>query len=273
MAGGQSKMKQRIITGVFAGAVYLFLLWLGSLPFALFTALIAVISFLELAAMKKLRRTSTVIIIASVFVGLIVIGAVFETTSSLSAPSYFIRLLVGLSLVLLSATVLSKNRFQFEQASYVLFAVFYIGFSFYLLVHLRYQSLPLLLFVQIIIWATDSGAYFVGRKWGRHKLAQHISPNKTIEGSAGGILCAILCAIIFQLILQTALFPSWVFLLVISLLIAIAGQLGDLAESAVKRYFMVKDSGAILPGHGGLFDRFDSLIFVLPLLFLLGVID
>ncbi|MFX3618492.1 MAG: phosphatidate cytidylyltransferase [Sporolactobacillus sp.] len=266
-------MKQRIITGVLAGAVYLLFLFLGSVSFALFAAVLAIISFTELAAMKKLKRTSFAVIAGAIITGLIVLENLATLLFSASFGTVLIKLITLLLLFLLVATVFTKNKFQYEQAAYVLFSVIYIGFSFYLLVHLRMQSLQFVLFVQILIWATDSGAYFIGKQWGRHKLAPHISPNKTIEGSAGALLSAVLVAIIFQLIVQAPLFSSWGALLAISILISVAGQLGDLAESAVKRYFMVKDSGAILPGHGGLFDRFDSLIFVLPVLFLLGVIN
>lgn len=266
-------MKQRVVTAIIAGAVYLFLLWIGSLPFAIFAVLLAIISFKELAAMKKLAWTSTVGLISSASVALLVLEAVFETEHLPHTGGFSVKLLVLLALVLLAATVFSKNRFQFEQAAFVLFAVFYLGFSFYLLVHLRYQSLLLLLFVQIVIWTTDSGAYFVGRKWGKHKLAAHISPNKTIEGALGGAACALVIGLIYQALIRTPLFSSPALLVSTTLVIAASGQLGDLAESAVKRYYMVKDSGNILPGHGGIFDRFDSLIFVLPLLYLLGIIN
>jgi phosphatidate cytidylyltransferase len=134
------------------------------------------------------------------------------------------------------------------------------------------DSLILVLFVQIIIWSTDSGAYFVGRKFGKNKLAPYISPNKTREGSIGAVLVAVLIAIIYRLIVGGAFLGTWPALIGVTLLISIFGQLGDLVESAIKRFYGVKDSGTILPGHGGLLDRFDSLIFVLPLLYVLGFI-
>jgi phosphatidate cytidylyltransferase len=114
------------------------------------------------------------------------------------------------------------------------------------------------------IWAGDAAAYYGGRALGRHKLAPTISPNKTIEGSIAGLVGSMLVGIVlgsWLLQRQTA------FLALASLAAAIAGQLGDLAESALKRSSGVKDSSSLLPGHGGMLDRLDSLIFAAPVFF------
>jgi phosphatidate cytidylyltransferase len=115
-----------------------------------------------------------------------------------------------------------------------------------------------------IVWAGDAAAYYGGRAFGRHKLAPSISPNKTVEGSIAGLAGSVLAGI---------LLGSWLlerqlgFLVLASLAAAIAGQLGDLAESALKRSAGVKDSSSMLPGHGGMLDRLDSLIFAAPVFF------
>lgn len=264
-------MKQRVITGALAGGFFLALLIIGTIPFAILSAAIAVISYMELVAMKKLRPLSPEVLAGAVCTAAAVLGTLLTPQALFGV--LFIKLLAILVLFLVAATAFSKNRFQFEQAAFLAMSVFYIGFSFHLLVRMRFDSLPLVLFVLIIIWATDSGAYFVGRRWGKHRLAPHISPNKTREGSAGAILAALIAAALFQLVLRDPLFPSlWMFWLA-TILISVFGQLGDLVESALKRWFGVKDSGKILPGHGGLLDRFDSLVFVLPILYLIGVIN
>ena len=109
----------------------------------------------------------------------------------------------------------------------------------------------------VLIWSTDSAAYFVGRRIGRHKLAPHISPNKTIEGALGGLLAGVLLGCIYAcLFRQVAFGPA----LAISAIVSIIGQLGDLLESKIKRMANVKDSGKIFPGHGGVLDRFDSIL-------------
>jgi len=128
-------------------------------------------------------------------------------------------------------------------------------------------SLPIL-----ATFATDTGAYFVGRSLGRHKLAPTVSPNKTVEGSIGGVIAAFLTLTIYTWIIQ-GVFPfGHGELLIFSVLISLAAQLGDLTESMIKRYCGVKDSGEFLPGHGGILDRLDSLIFTIPLTYYLLVI-
>ncbi|MCL1630853.1 phosphatidate cytidylyltransferase [Sporolactobacillus sp. CPB3-1] len=262
-------MKQRVITGLLAGVLYLALLWIGSFPFAFLAAAIAVISYIELAVMNKMSATSPEVLLGAVAVLFIVCSALFSP--SVLGPVWP-RLVTLLALLLVLFNVMTKNRFSFAHSAYLFLSVFYIGIPFHLLVRVRMESLALILFIQILIWTTDSGAYFIGRRLGRHKLAPYISPNKTQEGSAGAVIAALAAAFVFQWIIGQPLFDSWMQLLGAALLISIFGQVGDLVESAIKRFYGVKDSGKILPGHGGLLDRFDSLIFVLPLLYVLGFI-
>jgi len=128
-------------------------------------------------------------------------------------------------------------------------------------------SLPI-----IATFATDIGAFFVGRYLGKHKLAPTVSPNKTIEGSIGGIVAAFLVLVGYTWLIQGAFPFGHGELLLFALLISITAQLGDLTESMIKRYCGVKDSGEFLPGHGGILDRLDSLIFTIPLTYYLLVI-
>lgn len=108
-----------------------------------------------------------------------------------------------------------------------------------------------------VIWSTDTAAYEVGRRWGKHKLAPHISPNKTWEGAWAGLAVGGILGLLAALITTAA---PWLAAFLVSLLISGLGQLGDLVESKVKRLAGVKDSGKLLPGHGGVLDRFDSLL-------------
>jgi phosphatidate cytidylyltransferase len=114
----------------------------------------------------------------------------------------------------------------------------------------------------LITWAADTGAYYVGTSVGRHKLAPSISPNKTVEGAAGGLMAATLTAFLVQAWFLPSL--TVVDCLAVACLLTVAGLLGDLAESAMKRGAGVKDSGSIIPGHGGMLDRLDSLLFTAP---------
>ena len=136
----------------------------------------------------------------------------------------------------------------------------------------RLVNVDKVLLALFIVWATDSGAYLVGTRYGRRKLLPKVSPNKTIEGSLGGIISAVLVSAIFMFIRPQVATPySFVTMLLLTVIFSIAGQFGDLVESAIKRHFGVKDSGKFIPGHGGVLDRFDSLLFVFPLMHLFGL--
>lgn len=123
----------------------------------------------------------------------------------------------------------------------------------------------------IITWACDSGAYLAGVSFGRHKLLERVSPKKTWEGFAGGLVFAVIAALIFSGWLGVVERSGWI---VIAIIVAVAGTFGDLAESLLKRSTGVKDSGTIMPGHGGFLDRFDSTITAFPLVYLfLALLD
>ena len=120
-----------------------------------------------------------------------------------------------------------------------------------------------LLTALMVVWAADTGAYFSGRKFGRHKLSPKISPNKTVEGLAGGILLAIVVGVLLSLVAgaSVAQLPA---VALVSLLAALFSVVGDLFESLLKRHAGVKDSGHMIPGHGGILDRLDGVLAALP---------
>jgi phosphatidate cytidylyltransferase len=126
------------------------------------------------------------------------------------------------------------------------------------------------MFALCLIWAADSGAYFIGKYFGKHKLAVKISPKKTVEGLLGGILFAFVTALIFALIAKVP-FNKWLYWSGLVLITVLFSVLGDLFESMLKRRANVKDSGSLVPGHGGVLDRIDSLTAALPV-FTLGLL-
>ena len=125
----------------------------------------------------------------------------------------------------------------------------------------------LLLAIFIFIWVNDTGAYLVGSRWGKRRLAPNISPKKSVEGSIGGLLLVLLSAVVLRLLLFPEL--SWLRILLIAAVVAIFGTIGDLFESSLKRRAGVKDSGKLIPGHGGILDRIDSLLLAVPAVYLL----
>jgi phosphatidate cytidylyltransferase len=177
---------------------------------------------------------------------------------------------MAMVLLLFTYTVLTKNRFTFDDAAFSVLAAVYVGIGFYYFMETRQAGLVYIFYSLFMIWATDSGAYFIGKAMGKRKLWPEISPNKTVEGSIGGIVCAMIIAALF--VFLTDFDVSLWSMLGITIILSAFGQLGDLVESALKRHFNVKDSGKILPGHGGVLDRFDSLLFVWPLLHFFHII-
>jgi len=121
-----------------------------------------------------------------------------------------------------------------------------------------------LVFMLACTWASDTIAYLVGRKWGKHRIAPTLSPGKTVEGAVGGVLGSFLTAALI-LYFNPALPIAYVLLL--GMLVGVAAQVGDLVESAIKRQAGIKDAGGLIPGHGGILDRFDSMLFTAPLVY------
>lgn len=260
-------MKQRILTAVIAGIPFIFFIAIGGIPFTMLILMLALIAMSELLKMMKFPYFSPVSILGFLLMLVIVIPEKWYFHLFPFFESKFDMLVVML-LLLLMLTVVSKNKINFHDASFVLFSALYVGVGFYFFHVTRTMDngLALFFFVLFNIWATDTGAYFIGRAFGKRKLWPEISPKKTVEGAIGGIVSALVLTVIFQLIHPLFSFPKAI---LAAIIIAVFGQLGDLVESAFKRHYGVKDSGNILPGHGGILDRFDSLIFVLPILHVL----
>ena len=122
--------------------------------------------------------------------------------------------------------------------------------------------------VLIAVWASDSGAYLFGMKFGRHKLIPSVSPKKSVEGAVGGVITASLVLAMVAPQLEMARMSAFI----LGMILSVAGQFGDLAESALKRWGNSKDSGIFLPGHGGVLDRVDSLLFALPVAYIFFII-
>ena len=262
-------MKTRIITAAVMLALFVPILWFSHLivyPIAM--ALLAAVAAWELLKCLGLLRdlavsVPTVLLVAGLtaaarFVG----GALIQL--AIVAVVFFL-----LTLYLFAVTVLRAGRLPYGSLMGVLGGSFYLAVAFSAMVLLR--DLPngsyLFLLPFVGAWITDTFAYFTGRFFGRHKLAPVISPKKTVEGSIGGILFAIGAFALFGAILSgRGLSPNYPALLLCGLLVSVVSQIGDLALSAIKREYGIKDYGRLFPGHGGVLDRFDSVIATAPLI-------
>ncbi|MFN2746258.1 MULTISPECIES: phosphatidate cytidylyltransferase [Bacillus] len=261
-------MKQRILTGVIAAAIFLPLVIFGELPFTLLVYAMGIIALFELLRMKGMKLLSVPGVISLLLLGVLLYPGRLGGGVNLGiskGETVFLAVLL-----LLAYTVLSKNAFTFDEAGFIALAAVYIGFGFYYFIEIRNIGLSYVFFAIGVVWSTDSGAYFIGKAIGKRKLWPEISPNKTVEGFWGGILTAVVFSSIFQAV--TGFPHAYLFVLLLTVLLSIVGQIGDLAESAFKRHYDVKDSGRILPGHGGMLDRFDSFLFVMPVLYFLLVL-
>jgi phosphatidate cytidylyltransferase len=258
-------MKQRIITGVLAAAIFLPIVILGGIPFILVTYILATIGLFELLRMKKVRILSFQGLISFLLLWVFLLPKEFSDWL-LSLDITKMHAVFFAVLLLLTHTVITKNQFTFDEAGFVLLSTLYVGIGFYYLMETRLAGLHYIFYALFVIWATDTGAYFFGRAFGKRKLWPEISPNKTIEGAFGGIVSALVVVFIYQMFAEFQ--QSLITLLTMTIVVSVFGQIGDLVESAFKRHYGVKDSGKILPGHGGILDRLDSLLFILPLLHL-----
>ncbi|MED1202042.1 phosphatidate cytidylyltransferase [Heyndrickxia acidicola] len=264
-------MKQRIITAVIAAALFIPIVFWGKSPFILLVYVMGTIALYELCKMKKISFWSLPGIISLLILWVFLAPDQYNILFRSIGYNREQVILIGI-LLLLMLTVVSKNRYTFDDISFVVFSALYvgIGFHYFLLTREASKGLLYIFYALLLIWATDSGAYFIGKAMGKHKLWPDISPNKTIEGSIGGIICALVVAVCFNLF--TSIDIPMARMLADTALLSILGQLGDLVESAFKRHYHVKDSGNILPGHGGILDRFDSLLFVFPFIHFLHLI-
>ena len=258
-------MKQRIITGVIAAALFIPFVIYGGAPFALMISALAVIGFYEILKMKGISLFSLPGALGTLAILILVVPDEWSN-KVLEVIQYESKLMIvyGVMALLLIYIVLVKNKMTFDEIGFILLSAFYVGLGFHYFIETRFIGLEFVVFVLLVVWTTDSGAYFVGRKFGEKKLWPEISPKKTVEGFIGGIVIAVLFAIAMQLIYPFA--SNYMQLILVTIVASIVGQMGDLVESAIKRHYGVKDSGNILPGHGGILDRFDSLLFVVPLL-------
>jgi phosphatidate cytidylyltransferase len=265
-------------------------------PAPLFAFIVAVIAlltaseFLQISTHYQLQpfpRTTYVLIV------LLFIGVALQSSKtplvSAAAMMYAIGFgaVIGAFILLVVGMRNADLRTAFPGAAASAFAIIYVALPFALLAQLRQQwaGAILIIYLLIVVWAGDTAAYYAGRLLGRHKLAPRISPGKTWEGTIASFLVSVAVGTWFfssakavsltlfraHLIEQGQGFfaprpPDLLTLVILSGLINIAAQLGDLVESLIKRGAGVKDSGALLPGHGGMLDRVDALLFAAPVL-------
>lgn len=179
----------------------------------------------------------------------LILGAAVLALTLASPYSFDVMLLIMTFVLMTEWEKLTRGRNRL----FIPFGVLYIGGAALALAYLRHENLNILLALFAIVWTGDIAAYFVGKKWGKHKIAPSISPGKSWEGLAGSIVASAAVSAMFG---HVAPIPH----AILGGVLAVVGLCGDLFESALKRRAGVKDSGTLIPGHGGLFDRVDALL-------------
>jgi phosphatidate cytidylyltransferase len=266
---GMGNTAQRVIVSVFAIPLILAASYFGGLFFFSFVLLIALVSFYEFYQLAKKKGSNP-----NLFLGFL---AVLFFVSNQYHHVFDLNSFLLLFMVLITGAELFRNKGSvILNIGSTLLGVFYIGLFSSALIGIR-EFYPMIgdmynrggfIIISILasIWICDSAAFFGGVKFGKHKLFPRISPNKSWEGAFFGFLFAILSMILAKIILLD--FLSWQTIIAFGIIVGTVGQLGDLVESSIKRDAGVKDSSSLIPGHGGIFDRFDSLLYTAPVILL-----
>jgi phosphatidate cytidylyltransferase len=233
---------------------------LGFAALVILSAVLAQVEFLSLGVAKgwPMQRVVPVVLL------LVLMASLLRPEVPLAAALLLVLLLIP--------SIYATWRIELEHAlaasALCVLSTLYLGTTGAYLVKLRLdfpEGAKLVLFQMIVVWANDAGAYYAGRSFGKTKLSPRVSPKKTMEGLAGGLVTCLVVAALLQRFMVPE-FPL-VHALVAALILGVAGVIGDLVESSWKRSAAVKDSGTLLPGHGGFLDRVDSIFFTAPILY------
>lgn len=254
-------LRTRVISALVGVAIIIFCLYQGGALWKGLFLLMAVASLYEYGRM--LRQKAVEVMWVPGYGLMLLLWA-----SPLLDQEWMWAGLMAVMLVMVSMVVVYYPRLSVAEVAINLFGPAYLGLT--LQYALRMLHLPdpflIMLLALLLTWASDVGGYAVGMMWGKRRLAPQLSPKKTWEGAMGSLLFCVITALVFAYF--TTLTPDKsAYLVILALLASLAAQLGDLFMSSIKRYFGVKDSGHIIPGHGGVLDRFDSFLLVLPLVY------
>jgi phosphatidate cytidylyltransferase len=271
---GLEKMKERIISAVIGIAIFLVALTAKSVVFDI--AIIVLTATVIFEFYKAVGIIKDKILASSGAVGIIlcpILGFAHMSDNNLffEIALTLIVLYIGIVFALM---VFLHETIDTKKASTAFFGALFPSVLYSYLIALRESEYGIFLIVALFAatWSADGGAYFAGVSFGKHLLAPKLSPKKTIEGAVGGIAGSVLAMAVYSLLLINVFSVPCkpLALLAAGLVCAVLGPLGDIATSAVKREFGIKDYGKILPGHGGALDRFDSILLTAPFIYILN---
>jgi len=261
-----SNMLVRAITGLFFVSFIILATIFGSWYFQVLFGVVAILALNEFYSLFKdsnVKPNLSQGVIVGALIYLVSLYSINEQVLSV----YLIGLLVILFPLVGFAELYRKKVTPFQNMGVTVIGLFYVVLPFVLInvMRLNTDNFWPVLSIFILTWCSDTFAYLVGRKIGKRKSFERISPNKSWEGFVGGLLFSVLAGLIIAYFTD----DSFVKYVVYGIVISSFGTFGDLVESMLKRSLKIKDSGTILPGHGGLLDRFDAVIFVIPIIYFL----
>jgi phosphatidate cytidylyltransferase len=257
----------RILTAIIAIPIIIYCIHLGGVVYMAFVGVVIFLCLYEYWLVLRLGKRPLHIF------SLLFFGAVTAVTAVLSRNPLIVGHFDNLVPFAISLTILGvltieviTPRRSIERMAFTFLGVFLIPWNLSYLVNLRdisVSGMQLTYMLFITVWTADTGAYFAGKLFGRHKLTPEVSPQKTWEGAIAGLLTAILVSIWLKSLFKVDITTKHA--AVLGVVVTIAGQISDLAESIIKRSSKVKDSSNLLPGHGGVLDRFDSFLLLAPI--------
>jgi len=261
-------MLSRSLTALIAAPLVIAIGLMGPLTFFMLVLLVGLTALYEFYAMALPRATRTEKFVGLALGALVLAAGYIDATQNSPGLLATGMCMAAFMLIFTGYICLGQNRsVPFDRITLLFFGIFYVALLSSCMVLLRGlpHGVTLVFFLLFVTWAGDIGAYLVGRTLGSHLLCPRVSPGKTVEGSCGGMLFSIAVALVCHAtFLKHISVPHC---LAMAAGINVLNQLGDLSESVIKRFCNVKDSGKILPGHGGILDRIDSLLFAAPFLY------
>lgn len=272
MPFGTTFMKTRVITAIVMIAVIIpFFIFSDTVAFPILASFLAAVGVYEMQGCIGSKK-QLLISLPSIIIAMSV--PLLARYVSENLLTYVFIISFALITYNYAVSVFSKHKYGVETAALSASTTVYISFGFASIVLLRDLSFgQYIYFLAFIIpWVTDTFAYFCGRAFGKHKLIPDVSPKKTIEGSIGGTLFAIGLTLLYGFVISktTDAIPNYLGIAIVSLIVSLLSQCGDLIMSLIKRKFEIKDFGKLFPGHGGVLDRFDSVILAAPFIYFLS---
>ena len=255
-------MTKRIISAIVLIAIFVPFIIVGELPFTIFMSVLSILGLYEILKVRETKKKFPLVL--KIFAYLLTCYFCMYNTSSIEFINKFdYRVMAGIIFLFLSPMVFINNsdKYNLNDALFLVGSVLFIGLSFNLIIITRNYDITYIIYLLLITTITDTFAFFTGSLIGKHKLCPKISPKKTVEGLVGGTIMGTFVATVFYNTLISSTVPL-VTVIMLTFVLCVVGQLGDLVFSSIKRYYDVKDFSEIIPGHGGILDRFDSLTFV-----------